>query len=125
MTKGKEKLVITPATVLACMTPGTRYTLPQIARLGGTNTAEVTRLLSGLILRGAVKQTSDGKHNIYCVQTEDEIRQERERAASHILSQGVLQGYEAEHRRFRELCMAARTPLPGGPGRNEYGQSGE
>ncbi|CAE6858601.1 hypothetical protein R75461_07858 [Paraburkholderia nemoris] len=114
MAKGEQRLVITPAKVLACMTPDTTYTLVQIARLIGIGPPEAQRMLSACVAKGSVKELRDGKRAAYRLRTDEDIRHERERAErSNTLPQGVLQGYDAEHRRFREMCMASRRPLSG------------
>ena len=111
MTKAEQKPALTPAKVLACMAPGTTYTVSQVARLLGTRPPEAQRLLSGCVVRGKVKEAREDRRRVYRVPTEDELRRERDRVTRSALSQGTLQGYEAEHRRFQELCMTTRRPL--------------
>ncbi|MGF6604971.1 hypothetical protein P3T23_009727 [Paraburkholderia sp. GAS448] len=113
MTNAEQKPPLTPAKVLACMTPGTPYTGRQIARLAGYSTAEVLKVLYGCVARGMVRQTRDGGHSVYCVPTEEDIRHERERADRYALPTAILQGYDAANRRFQEACMASRRPLSG------------
>ncbi|MCI0151925.1 hypothetical protein KNO81_39495 [Paraburkholderia sediminicola] len=115
MTKAEQKLAITPATVLACMTPGTLYTSVQIARLIGTGPPEAQRMLSACVATGTVKESRDGRRAVYRLRTEEDIQGERERAERNMLPKGVLRGYDAVNRRFQDLCMASRRPVSGSP----------
>ncbi|MGF6604867.1 DNA-binding MarR family transcriptional regulator [Paraburkholderia sp. GAS448] len=125
MTKAVQKPALTPAKVLAYLTPGTSYTGQQIARLAGYSTPEVQKVLAGCVGRGMVRQTRDGGHSVYCVPTEEDIRQERERADRYALPTAILQGYDAANRRFQETCMASRRPLQGSVSRDRDGQSSD
>ncbi|CAE6845261.1 hypothetical protein R75461_07220 [Paraburkholderia nemoris] len=97
------------------MTPGTPYTGQQVARLTGYSLPEVQRVLSGCVARGIVRQTRDDRHSVYRVPTEEEILRAGVQMLGHALPQTILQGYDAEHRRFREMCMASRRPVSGRP----------
>ncbi|CAE6854760.1 hypothetical protein R75461_07652 [Paraburkholderia nemoris] len=125
MTKAEKRRASTSAQVVECMTPDTVYSLAQIARLIGTGPPEAQRLLSACVAKGKVKESRAGKRAAYSLRTEEDIRIERERAALNTLPRGVLQGYDVTHRRFRELCMATRGPLPGAPDRNVDGPPDE
>ncbi|MGF6604797.1 DNA-binding IclR family transcriptional regulator [Paraburkholderia sp. GAS448] len=102
MTKAVQNPALTPAKVLAYLTPGTSYTGQQIARLAGYSTPEVQKVLAGCVARGMVRQTRDGGHSVYCVPTEEDIRLERERADRYALPTAILLGYDAANRRSRE-----------------------
>ena len=118
MTNAKQTSAATQAKVLACMTPGTTYTVPQIARLLGTGSAEAQRLLAGCVARGKVKESRDGKRAAYRQRTEEDLHREREQAERHAFPPGELQGYDAAMRRFRDMCMATRRSLSGSPNGN-------
>ncbi|CAE6865542.1 hypothetical protein R75461_08251 [Paraburkholderia nemoris] len=96
----------------ACV-PGTLYTSVQIARLIGIGPPEAQRILSACVAKGTVKESRDGRLAAYRLRTEEDIRREREWAVQNTLPKGVLQGYDAAMRRFRDTCMATRGPLSG------------
>lgn len=125
MSNTERKPALTPAMVVQCMTPGTSYSLVQIAKLIGTSAPEAQRQLSACVARGTVKESREGKRAAYSLRTEDDILRERERVARNVLQRGVLQGYDATLQRFRELCVASRAPQAGSPNNDSNKESHE
>ncbi len=110
MTNAEQKPALTPVKLLACMTPGATYSVPQIVRLAGYSAQEVQNVLSGCVVRGLVKQIHYCRRSIYRVPTKEEIGRDREQAARTV-HHAILQGYDAANYRFRDLCMASHAPV--------------
>jgi hypothetical protein len=70
----------------------------------------VQKVLAECVATGSVNRTFAGKRHVYWLAAEGEAV-----AAGRIVpplwSQATLQGYDAEHRRFRALCMTARSAV--------------
>ena len=108
MTKAKPSPVLTPELLMTQMVPGTRYSLHEIAGQFGTNIPRVHQALADCLARKMVNRTTIGKRYLYWVPTADEIVSTQ--PAQWALPRGVLQGYDATHRRFQDLCLASRRP---------------
>lgn len=115
MTKAKQR-VITQEIVLAKMTPGSRYSIHEIAKLVGSGVPTIRRALADGLIRGSLRRKIEGRRDLYWVPTADDFT--RDPGTQRRLSQRTLQGYDEAHRRFREVCMVTRAPQPGSPNRN-------
>ncbi|MCI0150805.1 hypothetical protein KNO81_33600 [Paraburkholderia sediminicola] len=115
MTKAEKRPALTPAQVVECMTPGTLYSLAQIARLMGTGPPEALRMLSACVAKGTVKESRDGRRVVYRLRTEEDIQSERERVVQNTLPKGVLRSIAASAKcawPAAGQCRATRTATP-------------
>jgi hypothetical protein len=109
--KKPKQRVITHQIVLAQMAPGTRYSVHEIAKLVGTSAPTVRRALADGVMRGNLRRRIEGKRDLYWLPTADGLASDEGRQRTIPL--GTLQGYDAAHRRFRELCMVSRETREG------------
>lgn len=107
MSNTEKHAIVTIEQVLASMASGERYTAHEIARRLTSSIPNVRRLLTECVARRTISMALSGKRNVYWLATKGD-------ACANVLvpgrSQAVLQGYDAERRRFRDLCMTGRRP---------------
>lgn len=107
MSNTEKPAIVKVEQVLASMASGDRYTAQEIARRVSGSIPNVRRLLNECVARRTISTALCGRRNVYWRATAGE-------GCANVLapgwSQAVLQGYDAERRRFRDLCMAGRRP---------------
>jgi hypothetical protein len=110
MGNAEKQVVVLVESVMSGMVAGERHSLHEIARRVNAAVPNVQKVLAECVATGSVNRTFAGKRHVYWLAAEGEAV-----AAGRIVpplwSQATLQGYDAEHRRFRALCMTARSAV--------------
>ena len=108
MGKAEKRVVVSAEDVMGGMVAGERYTLHDIARRVNGAIPNVQAVLTECVARRAVRKANAGKRHVYVLVTTEEAARD---ARTPVWPQAILQGYDAEHRRFRELCMTAHSTV--------------
>jgi DNA-binding GntR family transcriptional regulator len=98
-----------PHDILAAMKPGVRYSTAMLAEQLGVTVHAINPLLAQLANEGRCWQMPGQRSSVFWIPTSKEARDFLERQSRRVTwNKGSLQGYDEQHRTFRELCMLTR-----------------